>query len=363
MSEPVPFVDLARSHAPLGADLEAAIGRVVSRGDFILGEDVELFEQEFAAHLGVRHAVGLASGTAAITIALRAAGIGQGDEVIVPAHTYIASALGVVHAGATPVLCDVDPATGLIDLESAAAAVGEQSAALMVVHLYGQACDMDAVGRFADAHGIAVIEDAAQAHGGEWGGRKLGSFGLAAAFSFYPSKNLGAMGDAGMLCTDDGRIAETARWYRNIGQRSKGEHVVAGYNERLDTLQAAVLRVKLPHLASWNESRRTAAAWYRSCLPSAVTALPEREHAYDVYHLFPIRVEDRDRVRERLESLGVATGIHYSPALDRQPPFADPTAAFPAAAGWAAEELTLPMFPDLTEAEVRRVCEALAEAA
>jgi dTDP-4-amino-4,6-dideoxygalactose transaminase len=369
VSAQVPFVDLARSHDPLQSELSAAIDAVVRRGDFILGEELARFEAEFAAYLGVEHAVGVASGTAAITIGLRACGIGDGDEVIVPAHTYIASALGVLHSGATPVLCDVGAESGLIDLDSAAAQVGERTAAILVVHLYGRACDMGAVAAFADRHGIAVVEDTAQAHGASWNGGKAGSFGRAAAFSFYPSKNLGAMGDAGLIATSDPDVAEAARWHRNIGQRTKGEHLVVGFNERLDTLQAAVLRVKLAHLDAWNESRRAAARRYDAMLPAAIGRVPRPEVAADVHHLYPIRVDDREHVRRALEATGIATGIHYSPAIHEHPVFADGQAqgpgliasgGYPAAEAWARTELSLPMFPGLADDEVDIVCEALA---
>jgi dTDP-3-amino-3,4,6-trideoxy-alpha-D-glucose transaminase len=360
-SPPVPFVDLGRAHAPIRGELEAAIEAVVERGDFILGDAVERFEEEFARYVGVSHAVGVKSGTAALAIALRAAGIGPGYEVIVPAHTYIASALGVVHAGARPVFCDVEDASGLIDLESAAAAVGDRTAAVMPVHLYGQACGMDAISDFADAHGIAVIEDAAQGHGAAWAGRRVGAFGLASAFSFYPSKNLGAFGDAGMVCTDDGAIAEGARRLRNLGQLEKGDHALAGYNERLDALQAAVLRVKLPHLDRWNASRAEAAGAYLRQLPDDVGTLPHRPRAENVHHLFPIRISGRDEVAAALSRSGIATGIHYTRALHMQPPFEGRriSVELSSAECWAAEELSLPMFPGLGDDEVGTVCEGV----
>jgi dTDP-4-amino-4,6-dideoxygalactose transaminase len=358
---PVPFVDLARQHAGLETELRAAIDAVIARGDYILGEDVSRFEDEFAAYVGAAHAVGVGSGTAAIAIGLAALGIGPGDRVIVPAHTYIASALGIIHAGAEPVLCDVDEASGLIDLESAAAAVDERSAGIMAVHLYGQACDMDALGRFAADHGLALIEDAAQAHGATWNGRPAGSFGDVAAFSFYPSKNLGALGDGGMICARDGDVAEAARRLRNLGQAAHGDHRIVGYNERLDTLQAAALRVKLRHLDGWNEARRAAAEDYRRLLPDGAPMPPARAGAKDVFHLLAVRVDERDAVAERLGAAGVRTGVHYGLPLHRQPALGDVAAAtdLTVAADWAARELSLPMFPGLEAGEVERVCEAL----
>jgi len=358
----IPFVDLARQHELLQGELEAAMRLVLERGDFILGEDVDSFEREFASFLGVEHVVGVGSGTTALSIGIEAAGIGRGDEVIVPAHTYIASALGVAHAGARPTFCDVDERTGLIDLDSAEELVGGRTAAVMAVHLYGQACDMGVVAAFAAHHGLAVIEDAAQAHGARWDGRRVGSLGTVAAFSFYPSKNLGAFGDGGAVCTDDPEIAAAARALRNIGQSMKGEHVVAGYNERLDTLQAAILRVKLPHLERWNRLRRDAAEEYGRALPEGVPRLPRRERAEDVYHLFPVRLPARDRVAADLARDGVATGVHYDLPVHLQPPFRTNGSAprdLERAEAWAREELSLPMYPGIAAADIDAVCRRL----
>ena len=353
----VPFVALERQHAALSDELHAAFDRVARRSAFILGEEVERFESEFAEFCSVRHCVGVASGTAALTIALLAAGIGPGDEVIIPGHTFIASALAVVHAGATVVFCDVEPATGLIDLDAAAAVVGPNTAAILPVHLYGQACDMDAVRALADRHHLLVIEDAAQAHGATYRGQPVGGLGNAAAFSFYPSKNLGALGDGGAICTDDAELAERARCLRNIGQRRKGEHIELGFNERLDGLQAAVLRVKLPHLAAGNRARRRHAALYRDVLADELL-LAERPETPCVYHLFPILIPDRDETAAALAHAGIATGVHYDRAASDHPLWHGrlrPQADLQAARHWAAHELSLPMFPELQDDEVRRV--------
>jgi dTDP-3-amino-3,4,6-trideoxy-alpha-D-glucose transaminase len=361
MTAQIPLVALGRQHESLREELQAAFERVMRSSGFTLGAEVERFEAEFAAYCGVRHCVGVASGTAALTIALQAAGIGDGDEVIVPAHTFIASALGVLESGAVPVFCDVEDGSGLIDLDSAGAALTSRTAAILPVHLYGQLCEMDAIESFAARHGLAVLEDSAQAHGASTNGRRAGSFGTAAAFSFYPSKNLGALGDGGAVCTNDDTIAEKARQLRNLGQRRKGEHVVAGVNERLDGLQAAFLRVKLPHLDAWNASRRRWAEAYREQLGDGVGLLEDRDGSC-VYHLFPIRVADRDALLARLSENGVQTGVHYSPALHHQPPFAalKQRAEFPVAEAWAAEELSLPIFPELTPQEIERVVAACA---
>jgi dTDP-3-amino-3,4,6-trideoxy-alpha-D-glucose transaminase len=237
----VPFVALDREHAHIATELRAAFAHVLEGGEFILGAAVERFESAWADACGTSHCVGVGSGTAALTLLLRAIGLRPGDEVIVPAHTFIATALAVVHAGAVPVLCDVDDATGLLDLDAAAATVGPRTAAVIPVHLYGQLCDMDAVGRFAERHSLAVVEDAAQAHGAECDGRRAGGFRAGAAFSFYPSKNLGALGDGGAVCTNDVALADRIRQLRNLGQRRKGEHLLLGSNERLDAIQAAFL--------------------------------------------------------------------------------------------------------------------------
>jgi dTDP-4-amino-4,6-dideoxygalactose transaminase len=362
----VPFVDFAPMNADAGVAIDAAIAETIGRGDFILGAEVGLFERAFADHCGARHAIGVASGTVALEIATRALGIEHGAEVIVPAHTFVASALGPLHAGAEPVFCDVDPRTGLIDPRAAAAAVTDRTAAILAVDLYGQVPDPEPLRELASAHGLALIEDAAQAHGASFAGERAGSIGDVACFSFYPSKNLGAFGDGGMVTTDDDALADRVRRWRNLGQLGKGDHELPGRNERLDTIQAAVLRAKLPHLDAWNDSRRSAAAAYREELPPEVPLLPDREGARDVFHLFPVRVGERDEVRDALASAGIGTGIHYSPAVHEQPPFRDqagaPRGEFPQAEAWAREELSLPMFPGLGTDAVGRVAEELAVA-
>ncbi len=359
---PIPVIDLAREHEQIGDELREAFDAVLADSGFVLGDEVERFEGEFAAMCEVPHCVGVGSGTAGLTLALIAAGVGTGDEVIVPAHTYIATALAVLHAGAVPRFCDVDDDTGLVDLESAASVVSDRTAAIIAVHLYGQVCDMEALALLARRNGLLLIEDAAQAHGARWRMDRAGSLGDVAAFSFYPSKNLGALGDGGAVCTNSDEIAERCRRLRNLGQRSKGDHTEAGFNERLDGMQAAWLRVKLARLERSNEARRGRASLYREVLPDDCRTLAEDPRAECVYHLFPIRVNDRDRVREHLLQSGVATGIHYSPALHRQPLFADLGLAngeLPNAAAWSREEVSLPMFAELTDDEVQRVGEAV----
>jgi dTDP-3-amino-3,4,6-trideoxy-alpha-D-glucose transaminase len=360
----VPFVALEREHAALEHELTAAFQRVTRRSTFVLGEEVERFEHEFASECGVARCVGVASGTAALTLALKATCIGPGDEVIVPAHTFIASVLAVIHAGATPVFCDVEPGTGLIDPASAAAVVSERTAAVLAVHLYGQACEMDALRDLARSRGLVLIEDAAQAHGAAYRGRCVGSLSAVAAFSFYPTKNLGALGDAGAICTDDAEIARRARRLRQLGQRRKNEHTQVGYNERLDGLQAAFLRAKLPHLRDFNRARRARAELYRDALRD-LRLLEERDHTPSVNHVFPVRVARRDVARSHLAARGIETAIHYPTAAHRHPAWdgvlAPPRIDLPAASAWAREELSLPMFPELRRQEIERVIDACAD--
>jgi dTDP-3-amino-3,4,6-trideoxy-alpha-D-glucose transaminase len=363
---PVPFVGLRRQHDELRDELAAAFARVLDADAFILGAEVDAFEREFAAYCEADHCIGVASGTAALTLALLAAGVGEGDEVIVPGHTFVASALGVLHAGATPVFCDVLDGSGLIDPEAVRAAISAHTAAIIGVHLYGQSCDMRALGGLADRAGLFLLEDAAQAHGARFGGRRTGSLGTAAAFSFYPSKNLGALGDGGAICTNDAELARRARALRHLGQIRRGEHALLGFNERLDGLQAAFLRTKLPHLDGWNAARRAHARRYaQNGVGAHARLLDEGDESPSVFHLFPIRLENRDEAIVRLWTAGVATGVHYAPAAHRHEAIRSavrvpPAGALPNAEAWAREELSLPMFAELTGPEVDRVSGALA---
>jgi dTDP-3-amino-3,4,6-trideoxy-alpha-D-glucose transaminase len=353
---------LERQHGPIEDQLREAFARVLSNSSFILGEEVDRFEEEFAGYCEVGQCVGVSSGTAALSLILRARGVGPGDEVIVPAHTFVASALAVAHVGAVPVLCDVDAGTGLIDPDAARAMVGPRTAAIIAVHLYGQACDIPALEAFAHPRGLLVLEDAAQAHGARFRGRPVGSLGTAAAFSFYPSKNLGALGDGGAVCTDDAWLAARVRRLRNLGQRSKGDHVQLGYNERLDGLQAAVLRAKLPYLDGWNAARRQHAIRYRELLPDGLRLLTERPESPCIYHLFPVRVTHRDAVAASLSLNGIESGVHYEPAVHQHPlwnGYELRHGPVSRAEAWAAEEISLPMHPDLEPQEIERVAEAM----
>ena len=358
----VRFAALDLQHRAIKDELSAAFDSLLDSSAFTLGTEVEHFEEKFARYCEVEHCVGVSSGTAALNLILRAYNIGPGDEVIVPAHTFIAPALAVLHVGATPVLCDVDDATGLINPVAARAAVSRRTAAIIAVHLYGQACDMDALGALARPRGLLVVEDAAQAAGATYRGRRVGSLGAAAGFSFCPGTSQGAQGDGGAICTDDARLAARLRRLRNLGQRRNGEHVEVGYNERLDGLQAAFLRVKLAYLERWNQVRRDHAARYRQALGPYATMLEERPESPCTYQLFPTRLDNRDHVAGVLRASGIETGVHYARAVHQHEAWGargEVRGRFPAAEAWAAEELSLPMHPDLTELEIERVATAI----
>jgi dTDP-4-amino-4,6-dideoxygalactose transaminase len=363
----VPFVDLKIQAVELRAEFDAAFSSILDRAAYTLGPELRQFEEAFAAFCGCNHAVGVSSGTDAVKLALLAAGVKPGDDVIVPANTFIATAEAVSHIGATPVCVDCLESNGLMDTAAVGPAVTPRTTAVVPVHLYGQPVDMDALAEVASTHGLAVVEDACQAHGATYKGRPAGSLGDTAAFSFYPGKNLGALGDGGAVTTNDPAAAETVRLYRNHGQEDKYTHRVAGYCDRLHNLQAALLLVKLPHLAAWNEARRAAARDYDSALAGSpgvtVTELGERVEA--VYHLYVVMVEDRDKVRQRLGERGVETGIHYPVPLHLQPAYESLGYAagdFPVAEQRARRMLSLPMFPEIDEAQRAYVVAALEQA-
>ncbi|MGN6167715.1 MAG: DegT/DnrJ/EryC1/StrS family aminotransferase, partial [Solirubrobacteraceae bacterium] len=312
---------------------------------------------DFAEYCGTRYCVGVASGTAALTIMLQAAGIAPGDEVIVPAHTFIATALAVIHAGARPVCVDVDQGSGLIDPDAGADAIGPATAAILAVHLYGQACAVEPLRALARRHGVLLLEDAAQAHGATYREARAGSLAHAAAFSFYPSKNLGALGDAGAICTDDEVLAAKARRLRDLGRGADSIHRVPGYNERLDGLQAAFLRAKLRHLDEWNRARRVIAAAYVVNLDPSVELLEESPDSPCTYHVFPIRVTGRDALKRELERAEISTRIHYRFPLTEQPALRNAcrSASVLRAKDWTERELSLPIFPGMTDREIDRV--------
>jgi dTDP-4-amino-4,6-dideoxygalactose transaminase len=358
----VPFGDLARQTAALRPELDAAVDRVLSSGRYLFGEELERFEDAFAAWCGVDAAVGVANGTDAITIALLAVGVGTGDEVVTVANTCVPTIVGIENAGAVPVLVDAEPGTRTLDPRLVEAAITSRTRALLPVHLYGQCADVAALAEIAARHEIALVEDCAQAHGAESGGKRAGSFGAAAAFSFYPTKNLGALGDGGAVVTNDPAVAERARLLRNYGERARFEHVIRGRNSRLDTLQAALLAAKLPHLDAWNERRRAIAARYDEALADSDVRPPrEASGRRHVYHLYVVESPERDRLRERLLRAGVETAVHYPRPIHHQPAYRELGAGrlLPVSERLAAQVVSLPLYPELTDAEVDRVCAAL----
>jgi len=355
-SAAIPFLDLRP--AADAADIAAAIDRVIARGCFVLGPEVEAFETEFAAASGVACAVGVGTGTDALTLLLRAADIGAGDEVIVPALTAAFTGLAVLAAGARPVFADVDPDRLTLDPAACAAAVTPRTRAIVPVHLYGQPADLDSLLRVAQRHGLAVIEDCCQAHLATCAGVPVGTRGFGGAFSFYPTKNLGAFGDGGAVVSNDPAVAARVRRLRNGGQAERYHHLEAGINSRLDEIQAAVLRARLPRLAEQTARRRALAAAYRDRLPPWLPPVPERDAGH-VYHLFPVRSPDRDRLQQHLRDAGIDTLIHYPVPLTAQPAFAPQASAdCPAAARAAHDLLSLPLHPRMTDAEVARVVDA-----
>jgi dTDP-4-amino-4,6-dideoxygalactose transaminase len=363
MNDVIPFIDLAPMTREVRQDVAAAWAGILDRSEFVGGGAVERFERQWAAYCRTAHAVGVANGTDALRLTLQALGIGRGDEVVVPANTFIATVEAVVLAGATPRFADVRADTLLLDANNVAAVLTHRTAAVIVVHLYGQMANMDAICRLAGRAGIAVVEDAAQAHGATWRGGRAGSFGRAGCFSFYPSKNLGAFGDAGAIVTNDHALAQRLAGLRDHGLAggSHYRHVEIGTNSRLDALQAAVLSAKLPLLDRWTDARRTRVSEYRRQLAhSPVRLLAEAREAAHGYHLAVARVPHRDAVRAQLDQLGVKTGIHYPIPCHRQGPYEQfATKRLPVAERAAAEILSLPLFPHLTFDQVARVCAIL----
>ena len=362
--EPVPFVDLKAQYRQIESEVGAAMQAVLERGDFILGQEVEQFEAAFAQFVGTEHGIGVSSGLDALRLALMALEIGPGDEVILPANTYIATALAVSGVGARPVLVDCDPSTYNIDASRIEAAITPRTRAILPVHLTGQPCAMDAISELADHYRIGVLEDAAQAHGARYHDAPVGGLGALGCFSFYPGKNLGAYGDAGLVATRDAELAKRLRQLRNYGQRVKYEHVDKGLNARLDTLQAAVLNVKLRYLPQWNEARARHAARYRELLQGiGDLRLQAREpDSSHIYHLFIVETERRDALQSHLQAAGIQTGIHYPQPIHLQAAYADlgyRAGDFPHTEYLAQRMLSLPMFPELREEQLKRVVSAV----
>ena len=367
----VPFVDLSLQHQSLQQDLAAAVQDTIQRGDFILGQAVRDFEAAFANASGASHGVGVACGTDAIALGLQACGIGTGDEVILPANTFIATLLGIVRSGAKPILVDCDPKTALIDLDAAEKAITERTQAIVPVHLYGQVVSPQRLQQLATERNLLIFEDAAQAHLAERDGVRAGSIGTAAAFSFYPSKNLGAIGDGGMVVTRTETIAQTLRSLRNYGAPRKYYHVDFGTNSRLDTVQAAVLNLKLPHLEGWNRDRNRAAQKYDALLEplrsQGIVPIENQSGAGHIYHLYVIRITDAcpcssEELQAALGDRGIQTGVHYPIPCHLQPAFeylGYSQGDFPNAEMLCQQILSLPMFPGLTDAQIERVVSAL----
>lgn len=360
----VPFVDLLADQLAIQDELLGAIEKVVRRADFVLGSDVDRFEEEFADYCGVGYAVGVDSGLSALSLLLEAFEIGAGDEVIVPANSFIATASAVTKVGARPVFVDIDPLTHNITIEGLEANITSKTRAVIPVHLYGLPVDIPRLMAVARKHHVVVIEDAAQAHGARLGGRRIGSFGDGAAFSFYPSKNLGAFGDAGMVVTSDKGVADRVRILRNCGQTSKYVHELTPHNHRLDTLQAAVLRIKLRHLDATNDARRDRARQYavglRAIGVEPATAIAGAEAAW---HLFVIRSDRRDELRAYLQTQGIQTGIHYPIPIHLQPFYRSlgyERGSLPVAEAYAQEVLSLPMFPHLSPEATSYVVDRIA---
>jgi dTDP-4-amino-4,6-dideoxygalactose transaminase len=364
MSEtPIPLLDLTVQHAPLLQAIERKLAEIGSRGAFILGPEVEGFEREFAALHGAAHGIGVASGTDGLHLALRALGVGPGDDVIVPAFTFIATAAAVSMAGARPVFADIDPETFTLTAAEAERRLTPRTRALLPVHLYGRPADLDPLLDLARRRGIHVVEDACQAHGARCGGRRVGALGAAGAFSFYPTKNLGGWGDGGMVLTNDGALAARLRLLHNHGRVSATEHAVVGYTARLDAIQAAVLRVKLPHLDAWNAERaRLARALAGRLAGLPAVSLPPPQPDGGVWHLFIVRAPRREALIDHLKNAGVAAAVYYPRAVPLQKAFADlghRPGDFPHAEAAARDVLALPLYPGMTDEALDRIAAAV----
>ena len=363
---PVAFLDLTAMHTPLRSELDRCWADAVTTSSFIGGPAVDKFESEFASVCGVAHCIGVANGTDALELALVALGVGPGHDVVLPANTFIATAEAVVNVGARPVFADVDPATLLLTVDSAAAVITPATVAVIAVHLFGQPVDGPALRAFADARGLWLLEDAAQAHGACWEVAEVGSFGHAAAFSFYPGKNLGAFGDGGAVVADDAELAATIRSLANHGRSpgSASAHGLVGRNSRLDALQASILATKLTYLAAWNAQRRAVHTQYVELLAGSSARLVQIDpRAVAVHHLEVVRVPNRERVMAALTAAGIGHGVHYPVPCHRHPPyavFAD--RSLPVAEAAAVEILSLPMYPTLRAEEVEHVCDVVRRA-
>jgi len=361
----IPVFDLRDQYKAIKDEINEAVARVLESGWFILGQEVEAFEEDFAAYCGLSHGVGVGSGTEALHLALLACGVGPGDEVITVPHTAVATVAAIELTGARPVFVDIDPANYTINPAQLESRITARTRAVVPVHLYGQAADLDPILEIAQRHGLTVVEDCAQAHGAEYKGQRVGAFGGVACFSFYPTKNLGAYGDGGMVVTDDGALAQKVRLLRQYGWEKRYVSSVRGLNSRLDELQAAILRVKLGHLDEWNQARRARARLYNELLAGSGVATPtEMDYGRHVYHLYVVRCPHRDELKSYLAEHGVGTGIHYPVPIHLQEAYHDlgyRRGDFPVTEACADEILSLPMYPELREDEVGEIVKLVKE--
>lgn len=359
----VPYLDLKAQYLSIKPEIDAAIARVLDSCQFVLGSEVAGFEQDFASYCGTSECIALNSGTSALHLALLAAGVEPGDEVITVPFTFVASVAAVIYAGARPVLVDIDPRSFTIDPASIERAITPRTKVILPVHLYGQPADMDPIMDIARRHGLVVIEDAAQAHGAKYKGRPVGSIGDMACFSFYPGKNLGAYGEGGAVTTNNAEYARTVRMLRDWGQDRKYHHVLRGYNYRMEGFQGAILRVKLRHLEKWTEARRAVVRQYNELLTDCDIETPqEMQWARHVYHVYTVRCENRDSLQASLTSAGIQTGIHYPVPVHLQPAYADlgyGPGAFPQSEAAAKRVLSLPLYPELSRQAVSQVSEVV----
>ncbi|MDV4182762.1 DegT/DnrJ/EryC1/StrS family aminotransferase [Rhizobium brockwellii] len=360
----IPFLDIKAQYQSIKGEIDAAVLGVLASGQYVLGDEVAHFEQEFAEYCNVKHAIAVNTGTSALHLALLAAGVGPGDEVITVPFTFVATVSAICYTGARPVFVDVEPVTLTMDPAEVEAKITPRTKAIVPVHLYGQMADMDAIKAIAERHGIPVIEDACQAHGAQYKGHRAGSMGLSGCFSFYPGKNLGACGEGGMVVTNDDDQAKTMRMLRDWGQEQRYHHLLKGFNYRMDAIQGAILRVKLRHLEAWTEARRTHARRYSSLLAgSTVLTTPveaaDRRH---VYHVYAVRSRDRDGLQRLLSAEGIPSGLHYPIPVHLQKAHADlgyQAGDFPVSEAAAREVLSLPIYPEMPVRHVDQVVAAL----
>lgn len=361
----IPLVNLKRQYKGIKKEIDDAIKRVLNETSFIMGDDVVRFEKEFAEYLGVNHCVGVSSGTDALHLALLSLGVGKGDEVITTPHTFIATSEAITMCQATPVFVDIDPNSYNIDPAKIEARISKKTKAILPVHIYGQPAEMDPILKIAKRHNLFVLEDCAQAHGAEYKGKKVGTFGEVSIFSFYPGKNLGCYGDGGAVVTDNPAIAEKVRLLMNHGRTEKYIHQILGYGNRLDTIQAAVLRVKLRKLNKWNVRRQAIANQYNNYLAKLPLKLPAQpKNTKPVYHIYSVLLKNRDRIQDKLKSAGIESGIHYPLPLHLQPAFSYlgyNKGSFPVAEKVSRETLSLPIFPEMRTDEINYICRLISK--